>query len=136
MRSDELDRRAMLGPIDGGLAMMGTMTFRPVRSTRVDTDDALAVLHREQYSSLVRLANLLLDDQGHSEEIVQDAFVKLQPRWGGLRRLDRALRQLPTPPAVARSWCPSPPRSASPHQRPPAREPWSSPTTPASPTAP
>lgn len=70
--------------------MMGRMAFRPTRSTRVDTDDALAVLHREQYRSLVRLANLLLGDQGRSEEVVQDAFVKLQLRWGGLRRLDRA----------------------------------------------
>lgn len=76
--------------MDVGLAMMGTMAFRPTRSARVQGDDALAVLHREHYRSLVRLENLLLDDQGRSEEIVQDAFVKLQLRWGGLRRLDRA----------------------------------------------
>jgi RNA polymerase sigma-70 factor (sigma-E family) len=76
----------------GGMAKMGTMAFRPrsARSTGVGVDDPLTVLHREQYRSLVRLANLLLDDRGRSEEIVQDAFVKLQLRWGGLRRLDRA----------------------------------------------
>ena len=51
---------------------------------------ALAALHREHYRSLVRLANLLLGDPARSEEIVQDAFVRLQLKWGGLRRLDRA----------------------------------------------
>jgi RNA polymerase sigma-70 factor (sigma-E family) len=52
--------------------------------------DALTVLHREHYASLVRLATLVLGDVGLSEQVVQDAFVKLQLRWGGLRRLDRA----------------------------------------------
>jgi RNA polymerase sigma-70 factor (sigma-E family) len=79
-------------PRGGGMAKMGAMAFRPrsARSAGVGVDDPLTVLHREQYRSLVRLANLLLDDRGRSEEIVQDAFVKLQLRWGGLRRLDRA----------------------------------------------
>lgn len=74
------------------MTKMGVMAFRPrsARSTGASVDDPLAKLHREQYRSLVRLANLLLDDRGRSEEIVQDAFVKLQLRWGGLRRLDRA----------------------------------------------
>jgi RNA polymerase sigma-70 factor (sigma-E family) len=89
-RSDGLDRWSTLGPIDGGSMMMGTMAFRPARSARARGDDALATLHREHYRSLVRLANLLLGDRGRSEEIVQDAFVKLQLRWGGLRRVDRA----------------------------------------------
>jgi len=52
--------------------------------------DPLAALHREHYRSLVRLATLVLGDVGLAEQIVQDAFVKLQLRWGGLRRLDRA----------------------------------------------
>jgi RNA polymerase sigma-70 factor (sigma-E family) len=59
-------------------------------------DDALAVLHREHYRDLVRLASLLLGDRESSEEVVQDAFVRMQLRWGGLRDLDKA-------PAYARS---------------------------------
>jgi RNA polymerase sigma-70 factor (sigma-E family) len=52
--------------------------------------DRLAVLHREHYTSLVRLATLVLGDVGLAEQVTQDAFVKLQLRWGGLRRVDRA----------------------------------------------
>ncbi|MGI8684580.1 MAG: RNA polymerase sigma factor [Acidimicrobiales bacterium] len=35
----------------------------------------LAALHRRHYSSLVRLASVLVDDIGTCEELVQDAFV-------------------------------------------------------------
>ena len=59
------------------------------RRTRRDADP-LALLHREHYASLVRLASLVLGDVGLSEQVVQDAFVKLHLRWGGLRQLDRA----------------------------------------------
>jgi RNA polymerase sigma-70 factor (sigma-E family) len=59
------------------------------RRARRDADP-LAVLHREHYASLVRLASLVLGDVGLSEQVVQDAFVKLHLRWGGLRQLDRA----------------------------------------------
>lgn len=52
--------------------------------------DPLAALYREHYGPLVRLANAVLGDLGLSEQVVQDAFIKLQLRWGGLRRLDRA----------------------------------------------
>ena len=57
---------------------------------RVDVDDPLEALHREHYASLVRLATLVLGDVGLAEQVTQDAFVKLQLRWGGLRRVDRA----------------------------------------------
>jgi RNA polymerase sigma-70 factor (sigma-E family) len=59
------------------------------RRTRRDADP-LELLHREHYASLVRLASLVLGDVGLSEQVVQDAFVKLHLRWGGLRQLDRA----------------------------------------------
>lgn len=52
--------------------------------------DALAVLHREHYASLVRLATLVLGDIGVAEQVTQDAFVKLHLRWGGLRNIDKA----------------------------------------------
>ncbi len=50
----------------------------------VDADraDELVDLYREHYRSLVRLAFLLLDDLAVSEEVVQDAFVKLHQSWG------------------------------------------------------
>lgn len=52
--------------------------------------DALAMLHREHYASLVRLATLVLDDVGVAEQVTQDAFVRLHLLWGGLRRLEAA----------------------------------------------
>jgi RNA polymerase sigma-70 factor (sigma-E family) len=88
--------------------MMAAMTL-PLRSA-AGAPDPLGELHREHYRSLVRLAALLLGDIGRSEEIVQDAFVKLQLRWGGLRRLDRA-------PAYLRSAVLNGARSALRHQR-------------------
>jgi RNA polymerase sigma-70 factor (sigma-E family) len=61
------------------------------RAGRVDASaDPLAVLHREHYRSLVRLAAIVLGDVGLAEQVVQDAFVRLQVRWGGLRDLDKA----------------------------------------------
>lgn len=60
------------------------------RARREAGADPLAALHREHYPSLVRLASLVLGDVGLAEQVVQDAFVKLHLRWGGLRQLDRA----------------------------------------------
>ena len=70
--------------------MMATVTVGLDGLAEVDPQGALAELHREHYRSLVRLANVLLGDPWRSEEIVQDAFVRLQLKWGGLRQLDRA----------------------------------------------
>ena len=77
--------RSAQGAVDDGhLAGDGA-----ARSTSPDTD-ALAVLHREHYASLVRLATLVVGDVGLAEQVTQDAFVKLQLHWGGLRRLEKA----------------------------------------------
>jgi RNA polymerase sigma-70 factor (sigma-E family) len=51
----------------------------------VEAGDPLAILHRAHYTSLVRLATLVVGDIGTAEQVTQDAFVKLQLRWGGLR---------------------------------------------------
>lgn len=59
-----------------------------LRRTRTD-GAALAALHREHYRSLVRLATVVLGDVGLSEQVVQDAFVHLQLRWGGVRQPDK-----------------------------------------------
>jgi RNA polymerase sigma-70 factor (sigma-E family) len=58
--------------------------------------ERLASLHREHYRSLVRLASLLLGDVGTSEEVVQDAFVRLQVRRSGPRDPERAAAYLRT----------------------------------------
>ena len=71
---------------------MASMAFRrgavPVVGEAVE--EAVAQLHRNHYRSLVRLAALLLDDLGASEEVVQDAFVKVQIGWGRLADPERA----------------------------------------------
>ena len=53
--------------------------------TAVGADELVAMLHRQHYRDLVRLAGLLLRDVGASEEVVQDAFVQLHLRWRELR---------------------------------------------------
>jgi RNA polymerase sigma factor (sigma-70 family) len=58
--------------------------------------DALEGLHRAHYADLVRLAALLLADRARSEEVVQDAFVRLATR-------NRALRDPARAPAYLRS---------------------------------
>ena len=45
----------------------------------------LAMLHRQQYAPMVRLATLLLGSQALAEEIVQDCFVRLLPRYDAIR---------------------------------------------------
>jgi RNA polymerase sigma-70 factor (sigma-E family) len=70
---------------------------RAGRAGRVDAQaDPLAVLHREHYRSLVRLAAIVLGDVGIAEQVVQDAFVRLQVRWGGRRDIDNAPAYLRT----------------------------------------
>jgi RNA polymerase sigma-70 factor (sigma-E family) len=54
------------------------------------TGTLVADLHRAEYRNLVRLAQLLLDDVGSSEEVVQDAFVALQLRWRTIREPEKA----------------------------------------------
>jgi len=59
-----------------------------------DADVALSDLYRAHYRSLVRLAALLLDDVGTSEEVVQDTFVQMHIGWRRLRDPDKALAYL------------------------------------------
>ena len=58
------------------------------------TDAVLTQLYLEQWSSLVRLAQLLLHDQGRAEEVVQDAFVALRQHGSAVREPQRALAYL------------------------------------------
>jgi RNA polymerase sigma-70 factor (sigma-E family) len=59
-----------------------------------DADSALELLYAAHWRRLVRLAVLLLRDQGRAEEVVQDAFVAMHGRWRSLRDPDRALAYL------------------------------------------
>lgn len=53
----------------------------------IDADTALEQLYAAQYAALVRLAVLLLRDQGLAEDVVQDSFVAMHRRWA---RIDPA----------------------------------------------
>jgi len=57
-------------------------------------DPWLAGLYRDQYRPLVRLACLLVGDLPTSEEVVQDAFVRVHLARGRLRDDDRTLAYL------------------------------------------
>jgi RNA polymerase sigma-70 factor (sigma-E family) len=61
---------------------------------RVSADDAVTDLYAAYYRSLVRTAALLLGQQSHAEEIVQDAFVAMHGKWGRLRDPDKAAAYL------------------------------------------
>lgn len=75
--------------------MMADMTAAgdgtSARKGATDRDAALADLHRDHYAELVRVACLLLDDRGASEEVVQDAFVRVHRVWA---RVDQPLPYL------------------------------------------
>lgn len=59
-----------------------------------DADDAVELLYATHYRSLVRLAVLLLRDQGAAEDVVQDAFVAMHGRWRRLRDPGKGLAYL------------------------------------------
>ncbi len=59
----------------------------PVVTRREEStaDAALTQLYTAHYDKLVRLAALLLDDFSLSEEVVQDAYVKMHGAWHRIR---------------------------------------------------
>jgi RNA polymerase sigma-70 factor (sigma-E family) len=65
-------------------------------SRAVAHDDALVDLYRAHYRSLVRLAALLLDDVGTSEEVVQDAYIRMHGAWRRIKDPEKALPYLRT----------------------------------------
>ncbi len=66
---------------------MATMTVRSNGGGRAGLDPWLVDLYRAEYHRLVRLATMLVDEQGVAEELVQDAFVAVSRV-----REDRSLR--------------------------------------------
>lgn len=53
--------------------------------TPAGRDAALRAAFLRHHADLVRLARLLLDDQGSAEEVVQEAFLRLRQAWPRLR---------------------------------------------------
>jgi RNA polymerase sigma-70 factor (sigma-E family) len=53
----------------------------PIRGNPADADTALEQLYAGHYTALVRLAVLLLRDQGLAEDVVQDSFVAVHRHW-------------------------------------------------------
>ncbi|MEO7070578.1 MAG: sigma-70 family RNA polymerase sigma factor [Nostocoides sp.] len=64
----------------------------PVRLGRADA--AVTVLYAAHWAAMVRLAWLLVHDQGVAEEIAQDSFVALHRQWDRLEDEDRAVGYL------------------------------------------
>jgi RNA polymerase sigma-70 factor (sigma-E family) len=64
------------------------------RSAGWSADEALELLYAAHWRRLVRLAVLLVHDQGSAEEIVQDCFVSVHARWSRLHDPDKALAYL------------------------------------------
>lgn len=60
----------------------------------LDADAAVTELYGTHYRSLVRLAALLVRDNGTAEEVVQDAFVAMHGGWHRLRDNEKALAYL------------------------------------------
>ncbi len=79
--------------LSGAAAPTGTV---PAVTGRLDADEAVTALYTAHYRSLVRLAALLLDDVGASEEVVQDAYVKMHGAWRRIREPEAALGYLRT----------------------------------------
>jgi RNA polymerase sigma-70 factor (sigma-E family) len=67
------------GDSAGGDEPGGTTAVAVVTTT--DQRTALSDLYRAEYANLVRLACLLVDQREVAEEIVQEAFVKLDRSW-------------------------------------------------------
>jgi RNA polymerase sigma-70 factor (sigma-E family) len=66
----------------------------PERAVGWSADEALEQLYAAHWRRLVRLAVLLVRDQGAAEEIVQDSFVAVHDRWGRLRDPEKGLAYL------------------------------------------
>jgi len=63
----------------------------PTGRTEWSADLAVIELYAMHYSSLVRLAMMLVRDTPTAEEVVQDAFIAMHDGWDRLRDTERAL---------------------------------------------
>jgi RNA polymerase sigma-70 factor (sigma-E family) len=63
----------------------------PTTRTEWSADLAVIELYSMHYSSLVRLAAMLVRDTPTAEEVVQDAFIAMHDGWDRLRDAEKAL---------------------------------------------
>ncbi|MBV8961115.1 MAG: SigE family RNA polymerase sigma factor [Actinobacteria bacterium] len=70
------------------------MTMAFVGATTADSEAALADLFRQHYRSLFRLAALLLEDAGTSEDVVQEAYIRVLARLERIRDPEATLGYL------------------------------------------
>jgi RNA polymerase sigma-70 factor (sigma-E family) len=66
---------------------VNTIVLSRLQEAPIDADTALEHLYAGHYTGLVRLAVLLLRDQGLAEDVVQDSFIAVHRRWD---RIDAA----------------------------------------------
>jgi RNA polymerase sigma factor (sigma-70 family) len=85
----------------------------------MDADRAVTALYRAHALGLIRLAHIMLGDQGAAEDVVQEAFCGLYRRWAKLSDPTRALpyvrssvlngcRSVLRKSGRERSWAPAP----------------------------
>jgi RNA polymerase sigma-70 factor (sigma-E family) len=60
---------------------VNTTMLATAEEAHIDADTALEQLYAGHYAALVRMAVLLLRDQGLAEDVVQDSFVATHRRW-------------------------------------------------------
>lgn len=73
------------------IGLMGR-SEEPVRVDRADA--AVTELYAAHWTAMVRLAWLLVHDEGVAEEVAQDSFVALHRQWDRLADVDRAVGYL------------------------------------------
>lgn len=73
---------------------MDNVHTHPSRGTAPDAAREVTALYQVHALGLVRLAVIMLGDQTAAEDVVQDAFLGLYRRWGGLSDTSRALAYL------------------------------------------
>lgn len=73
---------------------MVAVTRERVAGGRLSADDALTALYAAQWTPMVRLAYLLVRDQGVAEDVVADALVAIHRRWDHLQDPDSAVAYL------------------------------------------
>lgn len=93
-------------PLGVDLLVTGTLTAydcgplpvvtRDADSPALDADTALTQLYTLHYQGLVRMAAMLLDDRSTSEEVVQDAYVKMHAAWRRIKEPEAATAYLRT----------------------------------------
>jgi RNA polymerase sigma-70 factor (sigma-E family) len=76
--------------VTGALAVVASQ----VPAARYTADQAIAALYSKHFTSLVRLATLLVRDTATAEEVVQDAFIAIHDGWSRLRDEENALAYL------------------------------------------